>query len=126
MCCRLWNKETFWRDWGKKKANLGVYGITWPRGPGICLPRGDPLACDTHVVSYPNITKHGGFYWKHKQIGISAHLSRTRNILVEVFRDMFFRFMHAFLRLIKTKLTLRNRELSKYVNRRFLIESNFF
>ena len=31
---------------------------------------------DTHVVSYPIITKHGGFYRKHKQIGRLVHLSR--------------------------------------------------
>ena len=93
MCCRLWNKETFWRDWLKKKrSEFGGIGHYVARGAGICLPRGHPLACHTHVVSYPNITKHRGFYWKHKQISISSHLSRTRNILVEVFRDMFFRF----------------------------------
>ena len=33
---------------------------------------------DTHVVSYPIITKHGGFYRKHKQIGRLVHLSRMR------------------------------------------------
>ena len=48
------------------------------RGSGIYLRRGRLRAFDTEVVSYPNITNHGGFYWKHKQIGRSAHLSRTR------------------------------------------------
>ena len=42
MCCRLWNKETFWRDWGKKKANLGVYGITWPGGREFAYPEATP------------------------------------------------------------------------------------
>ena len=30
-----------------------------PRGPGICQPRGQPRAFDTHVVSYQNITTQG-------------------------------------------------------------------
>ena len=77
---------------GESKSGIWAYRAL--RGPGVRhLPTpGPPLASDTHVVSYPNRTKHRGFYWKHKQIGISAYLSRTRNILVEVFRDMFFRF----------------------------------
>ena len=37
-------------------------------GLGICQPLGHPQAFDTHMVSYPNITKHGGFYWNHKQV----------------------------------------------------------
>ena len=28
------------------------------------------------MISYPNITKHGGFSWKHKLTGKLAHLSR--------------------------------------------------
>ena len=41
------------------------------RGSGISLPRGHPRAFDTHVISYPNISKHGRFYTKHKHISIS-------------------------------------------------------
>ena len=56
MCCRLWNKETFWRDWAKKNTRIWRYrALRGPGAAGICLPRGHPLACDTHVVSYPNI-----------------------------------------------------------------------
>ena len=41
-----------------------------------------------YLVSYPNITKHRGFYWKHKQID-QGHR--------EVLEASFLDFMHAFL-----------------------------
>ena len=44
----------------------------------FCLPRDNPRAFIMHVVSYPNITEHGGFYWKHKKIGRLAHLKICR------------------------------------------------
>ena len=56
MCCRLWNKETFHGVIGKKKTEFEGIRHYVARGSGICLPRGYPLASDTHVVSYPNIT----------------------------------------------------------------------
>ena len=61
------------QSWG-----WGISKFCVARGSGIYLPRGRLRAFDTHVVSYPNITKHGGFYWKHEQIGGLAQLSRTR------------------------------------------------
>ena len=65
------------------------------------------------------ITKHGGFYRKHKQIGRLAHLSRTRKTS-SGFKGMFSWFYAGISSLlIKIELTLRNRELSTFVNRRF-------
>ena len=56
----------------------GISKFCVARGSGIYLRRGRFRAFDTEVVSYPNVTNHGGFYGKHKQIGRLAHLSRTR------------------------------------------------
>ena len=47
--------------------------FAWPRWSGICPPQ----AFDTYYVDFDsNITRRGGFYWKHinKQIGRLAHL----------------------------------------------------
>ena len=50
-----------------------------------------------------------------------------RQKFVIVFKDMFSRFYACISSLlIKTELTLRNRELSTYVNQLFFIESHFF
>ena len=54
-------------------------------GSGICLSRGHPRAFDTNGVSYP---KHGGFYWKHKQISRLVYLGPEK--FAEDFRGMFF------------------------------------
>ena len=60
-------------EWGISKF-CGVLGS------GICL--GSPPSQFWHARGFlsSNITKYGGFYWKHKQIGRSAHLSRTQKI----------------------------------------------
>ena len=53
------------------------------------------------------ITKHWGFYWKHKPIGRLAHPSRTQKTCRGLIGGMFSRF-YAFISslLIKTELTL--------------------
>lgn len=56
------------QSWGGALANLGV---------AICQPPDHPWDFGSYVDPYPNITKHGGFYWKHKQIQRLAHLART-------------------------------------------------
>ena len=79
--------------------------FAWPGGRILPTP-GPPRAFDTHVVFYPNISKHGGFYSKHKQIGSSV---KDANDL--------YRFLQAGFSislLIKAEFTLRNRELSLY------------
>ena len=38
---------------------------------------GHPQAFDVDVVSYPHETKHGGFYWKHKQTGSSIKVVKN-------------------------------------------------
>ena len=75
---------------------LGVWHgqILRAPGTGICLPRGHPRAFDTHVVSYPNVTRHGGFYWKHKQIGLSIKDAKN---LQRISEACFVNFMNAFL-----------------------------
>ena len=54
-------------------------------GWGICQPRGHPLTFDTHVASYPNITKQWIFLEK-KADWLS---SQGREKIVEGSKDMF-------------------------------------
>ena len=52
-------------------TNFAWFGGKGGGGSGISPPRGHPRAFDKHVISYPNISKHGGFYTKHKHISRS-------------------------------------------------------
>ena len=72
--------------------------------PGASLPTPGPppFSRCSYVHPYPNITKHGGFYWKHKQIQSSANLKRER--LVKVFKGMFSQFYACFSLLIKPEV----------------------
>ena len=60
---------------------------------GICQPRGHLPAFDTHVVSFSKITKHRGFYSKHKHIGLSIKDGKK---LYRFLKACFLDFMHAF------------------------------
>ena len=51
------------QSWG-----WGISKLCTVQRSGICQPLGHPLAFGTHMHSFLNITKHGGFYWKHQQI----------------------------------------------------------
>ena len=66
-------------------------------GLGICQLLGHPQAFDTHMVSYPNITKHRGFYWNHKQ------KSDKEKKNCRVSKACFLDFMHAFLPCISSQ-----------------------
>ena len=59
----------------RQRKRVGVEEETRSRKQRLCTVY---RPFDTHVVSYPIITKHGGFYRKHKQIGRLVHLSRMR------------------------------------------------
>ena len=49
--------------------------FAWSGGGALPTP-GPPWDFETHMVSYPNITKSGGFSWKYKPTGKLALLSR--------------------------------------------------
>ena len=59
------------QSWG-----WGISKLCTVQRSGICQPLGHPLAFGTHMHSFWNITKHGGFYEKHQQICRLTHLSR--------------------------------------------------
>ena len=109
------------RSWG-----WGISKFCVARGSGIYLRRGRLRAFDTEVVSYPNITNHGGFTGNTSRLA-DWLIYQGREKLVEVFSGMYSRFYACISSLlIKTELTLRKRELSIYVYRRYFIEPNFF
>ena len=106
-----------YQSWG-----WGISKFCVVRGSRIYLRRGRLRAFDTQVVSFPDVANHGGFYWKHKQIGRLADwlIYQGREKRVQVFSGMYSRFYACICSLlITTELTLRKRELSTYVNGRF-------
>ena len=79
---------------------LGVCHQQILRGPGarqLPTPRSPPSFRHPRGFLSSNITKHGGFYWKHKQIGRLANLSRTQKNLQRFLEACFLDFIHSFL-----------------------------
>ena len=86
------------RGWG-----IGTFWAV--RGLGFCKTRDHPQACGSCVHPYPNITKHGGFYWKHKQIQRLAHRFKDGKNFKFFFRKCFPDFMTAFLRCLSSQMS---------------------
>lgn len=76
-------------------ASPGGWGIsTFSARVSVCQPRATPVLPLLVRASLSKHSKHGGFYWKHKQIQSSANLKRE--ILVKVFKGMFSQFYACF------------------------------
>ena len=58
------------QSWG-----WGISKLCTVQRLGICQPLSHPRAFGTHMHSFLNITKRGGFYWKPLQICRLTHLS---------------------------------------------------
>ena len=68
----------------------------FPHGSAFANPGPPPFSRCSYVHPYPNITKHGGFSWKHKQIQSLTNLIREILSLVKVFKGMFSQFYACF------------------------------
>ena len=66
----------------------------FPHGSTFANPGATPVLLLLVRESLSKHSKHGGFYWKHKQIQSSANLKRE--ILVKVFKGMFSQFYACF------------------------------
>ena len=76
-------------------ASPGGWGIsTFSARVSVCQPGATPVLPLLVRASLSKHSKHGGFYWKHKQIQSSANLKREK--LVKVFKGMFSQFYARF------------------------------
>ena len=99
----------------------GICKFCAARGPGICQPRGQPRAFDTHAVSYQNITTQRVLLEK-KQIGSSV---KDRNKLKRVVKacSRFYACISSLL--IKPELHSETWELSTWINVFWLVNQIF-
>ena len=105
FCFLLWASRRLYchNSNNNKKRNRKNFNFCATRGSGTCQPRGHPRAFASYVHLYPNITKHGWFRWKHKNIRRLAHLPRTEKL-------------REFLRYVFIAYQARSRELSTWID----------
>ena len=58
-----------------QSCGWGISKLCAGQRSGIWQPQGHSRAFGTHMHSFLNITKHGGFYWRQQQICRLTHLS---------------------------------------------------
>ena len=93
------------RAWGIRKFCVA-------RGPGICQPRGNSRAFDTHKVSYRNITT------QRVLLGKKADwlICQGQEKIEEGCKGMFLILCRHFFIAYQATITWRNRELSTWIN----------
>ena len=86
----------------------GICKFCTARGPGICQPRGQPRAFDTHAVSYQNITTQRILLEKQADWLICQGLEKIEEACKGMFSILCKHFFIAY----QATITWRNRELS--------------
>ena len=102
------------RGWGICKSCAALV-------PGICQPRGQPRAFDTHTVSYQNITTQR-ILLENKQIGSFVKDGKKLKRFVKAC-SRFYACISSLL--IKPELHSGTRELSTWINVFLVIEASF-
>ena len=105
-----------------ESRGCGICKFCTARGPGICQPRGQPRAFDTHAVSYQNITTQRILLEKQAVWLIWQGWGKMKRFVKACSR--FYACTSSLL--IKPELHSETRELSTWINAFLVIELSFY